>query len=181
MEYVPEIINEEDISSEQDRLIKEGLCRCCPKDISVFSKTRAWHGSSPAWSAVISFDKSIIAHAGVVDRIIKVGNEQLRVAGIQNVFVLPEYRGQGFCGKVITAAMEEAARLKYDMGLLFCTAEVKKVYAKYGWVWLEERKVFMTDENGCKDVISSENRGMFFPIRIKELPNGTIDLQGPDW
>jgi GNAT superfamily N-acetyltransferase len=52
----------------------------------------------PAWNVIVEDAGMVVAHVGIIDRVIKAGNRQLRIAGIQNVFVLPEYRGQGLSG-----------------------------------------------------------------------------------
>ena len=99
----------------------------------------------------------IVAHAGVVDRAIRVGGDSLRVAGIQNVFVLADYRGKGLCDEVMTMAMEEAGTQGFDAGLLFCIPELKKVYACCGWQMVGTDRIIRLDEAG-KEVALPENK-----------------------
>lgn len=126
-------------------------------------------------------DNCIAAHAGIVDRTVKVEKTFIRVAGIQNVFVLPEYRGVGLCEKVMDAAMQEAEKRNFDAGLLYCVPQLEKVYAKCGWRLLPEREIIRIDENGKHIPLPPKNITMFFPLKMQEFPEGKINLQGNDW
>ncbi|MDD5596895.1 MAG: GNAT family N-acetyltransferase [Victivallaceae bacterium] len=175
------IMNEAEITPELDLEIKKALCRCFPADAEVFSRSRAWHGSVPAWSVIMIDGGHIAAHAGIIDRKIKAGETFLRVAGIQNVFVLPEYRGMGFCEKVMAAAMREAEKRDFDTGLLYCVPLLERVYAKCGWQLLPERMIIRIDENGNHVPLPDKNITMFFPLKMRDFPDGIINLQGNDW
>ena len=175
------IIEESTIPQNIDQMIKDGLCICFEPDVEVFSKTRAWHGSAPAWSIVIVDDDRVAAHVGIVDRVISAGGEQIRVAGIQNVFVLKNYRGQKLCDKIMDAAMKEAGRRDFDAGLLYCIPELEKVYARCGWQLLPKEDVIRVDENGDELALPDKNIAMFYPLKVKGFPVGTVHIQGNDW
>lgn len=175
------IIEEADITDEMDLLIKAGLCKCFPPDVEIFSKSRAWHGSAPAWSVVILDKERIAAHVGIVDRVINAGGLQIRVAGIQNVFVLPDYRGQGLCDKVMNQSMETAEQREFDAGLLYCVPQLEKVYARCGWQLLPKEDVIRVDDTGNELALPDKNIAMFYPLKIKKFPVGTVHLQGNDW
>jgi predicted acetyltransferase len=130
---------------------------------------------------VIFDDDRVAAHVGIVDRGISAGGEQIRVAGIQNVFVLKNYRGQQLCDKIMDAAMKEAARRDFDAGLLYCIPELEKVYARCGWKSLPKENVIRVDENGDELALPDKNIAMFYPLKVKEFPGGTVHLQGNDW
>ncbi len=175
------VIDETEMSPELDQSIRDGLCVCFSPDVEVFSKTRTWHGSAPAWSVVMEMDGKVVAHVGIVDRKIRVGDRFLRVAGIQNVFVLPEERGKGLCDAVMDTAMVEAAKRRFDAGLLFCVPELEKVYARVGWKLMPKEDVVRIDDNGAEQKLPAKNIAMFFPLKVKKFPPGTIHLRGNDW
>ena len=176
------VIEETEISFELDVEIKAGLCRCFPPDGAIFSKTRSWHGSGPAWSVIIEEDGKVPAHVGIVDRTILVsGDTRIRVAGIQNVFVLPEGRSKGFCDQIMNKAMSEADKRNFDCGLLFCVPEIEKIYSRCGWQLLPKERVIRVDENGNEVQLPEKNIAMFYPLIITEFPSGDIHLQGNDW
>jgi hypothetical protein len=84
------VINEEDISPELDRAIRETLVVCFPADREYFQRQSWWH-CAPVYRVLGKDDKgSITAHAAVVERAVIVGPNlsKVRVAGIQSCCVL---------------------------------------------------------------------------------------------
>lgn len=176
------IVEEKTMPLELDEKIRHGLVACFPADAEVFSRTRAWHGSAPAWSVLLLDAAHVVAHCGVVERSIRVGDVPLLIGGIQNVFVLPALRGQGLCDIVMRASMSEAMRRGYDCGLLFCTPALEKTYSRVGWKSLgDEREVTRIDESGDEVPIPEKNIAMYHALKRPEFPLGTIHLQGNDW
>jgi amino acid transporter/GNAT superfamily N-acetyltransferase len=171
----PQVIDENDIPPSLDEQIRAGSCLCFPADVATFSKSRAWHGSTPEYSVFVRDAERVIAHAGIVNRTITVGGAPLRVAGVQNVFVLPEYRGKGLSDLVLGAAMAEAMRRGFDYGMLFCLPSLAKVYARCGWQDLGEREVVRV-EDGRELPLPEKNIAMFYPLRATSFPEGLIHL-----
>ena len=175
------LVRERDVSRDLDKRIKEGLCLCFPDDKETFSVTRAWHNTAPLWILYSDYNYSIISHVGVVDRNIRVGDQVVRIAGIQNVFVLPEFRGKGFCDVLMKEAMDKAAEYGFDYGFLFCIPEIEKVYERCGWIKLPDTSILLTDESGKDGVLPGKNVAMYFPLKFDTFPSGNIHLQGNDW
>jgi predicted N-acetyltransferase YhbS len=175
------LVHERDIGPELDKKIITGLCTCFPYVQASFSVTRAWHNSVPSWSLYLEENSHIISHVGVVDRTIRIGDQLVRVAGMQNVFVLPEYRGKGLCDVLMKDAMNKAAEFTYDYGFLFCIPEIEKVYRRCGWSKLPNMSIVRVDESGQESVLSSKNIAMYYPLAKSEFPEGQIHLQGNDW
>jgi GNAT superfamily N-acetyltransferase len=177
----PRIVPETAITPAQDAAIRAGLCTCFPPDREIFSRTRAWHGSHPAWTVLVEHGDSVIAHVGVVERQIFVGREQVRIAGVQNAFVLPEHRGRGLFRQTMAAVLEEAKRRGLEFGLLFCTSEIGEKYARQGWRLPNGRAVIRLDEVGLEQPLPAKNVTMFYPLAGRDLPPGDLHLQGNDW
>ena len=99
----------------------------------------------------------IVAHAAIVE-----GNTRrrgkVRVAGVLNVFVLPDCRGQGLFRQVMSTAMDEAYRRRSDFGLLFCTPEIGTKYERLGWRLLADRRVTRIDEQGQRAAAPRQKR-----------------------
>jgi nodulation protein A len=175
------IIPESSITPEEDAAIRAALCLCFPNDAAVFSQTRAWHGSFPAWSVVFEQQQRIIAHVGVVERKIRVGLEEVRAGGIQNALIVPEHRKKHLFRQIVSAAMEEARRRNLDLGILFCTANLVPLYAAIGWQLLNDRRVIRLDENRLPQPLPAKNATMCYPLHRLDIPPGDIHLQGNDW
>lgn len=161
--------------------IKESLCLCFPDDQETFSVTRAWHNMVPSWSLYSEENNRIISHIGVVDRNIRVGDKVVRVAGMQNIFILPEFRGQGLFDVLMKEAMDKAADYGFDYGFLFCIPEIEKIYRQCGWFKLPHSSILLTGESGKERVLPGKNIAMYFPLKFDTFPAGGIHLQGNDW
>ena len=174
------VVDEALILPQSDAKIRAGLCICFPGDANVFGRTRAWHGSMPSYSVLLEDADRVLAHLGVVRRTITVGDTPLVVAGVQNVFVVPECRGQGLAVRVLETAMTEARSRSFDGGLLFCVPALVPLYACAGWHDLGERQVIRV-EDGRELPLPGKNTTMFYPLRVADMPDGVIHLGGNDW
>ncbi|MCP4259491.1 MAG: GNAT family N-acetyltransferase [Planctomycetes bacterium] len=174
------VVNEEDISPDLDMAIREMLVVCFPADIEHF-KRLSWWRSIAVFRVLGKNDKdSIVSHTALVQRTIIVGPAltRMHVVGIQSFCVLPDYRGTGLSNKMMSVVLEEGSRRGFDAGLLFCREKLVKVYSDMGWRKLDT-KVYITDKE--KDKTLMPGITMFYPLRIKQLPTGDIDLAGIDW
>jgi len=176
------VIEEQDISSELDKAIRETLVVCFPTDREYYRRQSWWH-CVPIYR-VLGRDVcgSVVSHVAMVERVVTVGPKlsKVRVAGIQSFCVLPGHRGTGLSDKMMCLAMEEARRRGFDAGLLFCLDRLKAVYARMGWIKIDAA-VYMTDDKKGRTFIPAKNITMFYPIQVREFPKGDIDLAGADW
>jgi GNAT superfamily N-acetyltransferase len=174
------VIDEKNISSQLDKAIREMLVICFPNEIEHFHRL-SWWRSIAVFRVLGKNDKgSIVAHTALVERTIIVGPSLLKmcVLGIQSFCVFPDYRGTGLSDKMMSVVLAEGSKRGFDAGLLFCREKLLKVYSSMGWKKLDA-PVYTTDDT--KGKILMPGFTMFYPLRIKRLPPGDIDLAGPDW
>ena len=177
------VIKEKDVTSEQDLQIKKLLCQCFPKDITVFSKTRYWNNITPKFSVVLYDCSEIIAQLATIDRVIKISEKDYSVAGISNVCVNPNYQGKGLSKKILLHAIDWVKK-DYDIGLLFCKFKLKELYNKLGWLPVENENLIIQSEKGVESKLllgKTNEILMYYPLAIKELPEGTINFKGINW
>ncbi len=174
------IIDECDITPELDAAIRKSLAICFPHRYEEFSRSRAIRNNIPSYTAVISDGEQALCQVAVMDRTISVGGEQVHVAGIANVFVMPEHRGKGLCDMALEAAMAEAKKRGFDFGLLFTHSPTNRIYARNEWVEIKNRK-FVRVENGEEAVFSAERIKMYYPLKSEDFPAGDVHLQGDRW
>ena len=136
-----QVVREQDMSAEMDQRIRDALCVSFVKDAAYFSQKRGWKGSFPHWS-VVGLDAGGFpaVHAGIIERDILVDGSELRILGVQNVYVLPEFRGKGLVAPLMQLVVDEGRRRAIATGLLFCKPVVEKVYIRLGWKRLEVQK-----------------------------------------
>lgn len=173
------ILNENQVDEKVDAAIKKTLAICFPNDVEEFSRTRAFEGNVPLFSVYIEDSDKVLAHLAIMDRTVIVGGESVRVAGVANVCVLPEYRKKGLSDMILKAAMEEAMRRHFDFGLVFTGGRIKKVYARNGWIDIPGRE-FITTRDGKQIELPAQTR-MYYPLKKKVFPPGTVDLCGIKW
>ncbi len=176
-----QIVKEIDLAPDLDASIRQLLVTCFPKDAQFFAGSRAWHGSAPSFSAVVIEAEKLIAHLGVVERRITIGGVPAGVAGIQNVAVLPDHRGQGLTRQMLAAVMDEALQRGLDYGLLFCEPKTVPVYARCGWLELPDQPVVRVDSDGLEKPLLPGNLSMWLPLAKQAFPAGTVHLGGNDW
>ncbi len=176
-----EIVDESKMSADLDAKIRGALVECFPKDAAHFSRSRDWHGSWPTFSVVATDENGDVAgHIGVVDRVVTVGDQPLRVAGLQNVCVVPASRKTGLFDRLMEGVLQESARRSFDMGLLFCREPLRKAYARFGWLDVSDRPAIRVDD-GVEVPLPSHAGAMVFPMAVKALPAGAFHLRGNDW
>ena len=176
------IVNEQDISPQLDRAIRELLVVCFPADRQYFERQSWWH-CVPVYRVLGKNDKgTIVAQTAVVERIVIVGPafSKVRVVGIQSFCVLRDYRRTRLSNKMMSVAMEEASKRGFDAGLLFCREPLEKVYGEMGWSRLDAA-VYKTNEQKSKTLMPPAGITMFYPLTISQFPPGDIDLDGTDW
>ena len=174
------VINEKDISNQLDVAIREMLVKCFPADLEHFQRLSWWRSFAVFRVLGKNDEDSIVSHTALVERIIKVGPAltQIRVLGIQSFCVLPDYRGTGLSSKMMSVVIDEGNKRDFDAGLLFCREKLVKVYSNMGWNRLDT-PVYTTDDKKGKTLMPGVI--MFYPLKIKQLPTGDVDLAGPDW
>jgi aminoglycoside 2'-N-acetyltransferase I len=94
---------------------------------------------------LIMEDGITVAHAGLIERTVMVGDHSVPVAGIGGVLTRPNCRGKGF-GQMAVQKAEEHVRQhkKTNFGLLFCRDAILQWYGRLGWspivdpVWIDQ-------------------------------------------
>ncbi|MCL2648000.1 MAG: hypothetical protein FWD61_13480 [Phycisphaerales bacterium] len=177
------LLYESQITPQLDAALADLICLANPHEREIFRlHGRGWHGVKPLYCTFIEFNSQPIAYVGIADRTIRVGPENclLRIAGPQNVSVHPNYRGQALSISALAHAMGEAQKLHFDAGLLFCSANLQRLYSKTGWLTLPNIPITRTQDN--QDLpLPEHNIAMFLPLQTKTFPPGPIHLQGNDW
>ncbi|NUN94005.1 MAG: GNAT family N-acetyltransferase [Verrucomicrobiae bacterium] len=173
------VVDETAMTAARDAAIRRMLGVCFPASADAFSKTRAWHGSAPSYSVVANEGEEIVGHVGVVAREISAGGASLRVAGIQNMAVLPARRGSGLSRRLMEAAVAEARRRGIPFGLLFCVPGLERFYASLGWTTLSVRVRMVY--GGEETEIPAKNLAMGLDLAGRPFPAGDLHLRGADW
>ena len=96
------------------------------------------------------------------------------------VSVAPLYRGRRLIDTALVAAMQEAQRRNFDVGLLFTHSPTNKIYLRNNWIELNDKKITRV-EDGTEIQMLAENIPMYHPLTKKDFPQGDIHLLGDKW
>ncbi len=174
------VIDEHDIDSSLDEAIRVTLTLSFPHRKDTFAEGRRWRGNVPLFNAVVTGNEIACGYLAVVDRTIRVGDEKLRVAGVGMVSVAPLYRGRKLIDSALVAAMEEAQKRRFDVGLLFTHSPTNRIYLRNNWFELDGAKITRV-EDGAEIQMLAENIAMFHPLTRNVFPQGDIHLLGDKW
>jgi GNAT superfamily N-acetyltransferase len=176
------IIYETDVTEQLDQAMRETIICCFPHNEDNYRNNgRRWRGTFPFYNVILRDNDRVVAHAAVIDRVVDVGGRRIRVAGVGNVGVLPDYRKQGHSDTVMQAAMTEAGREMFDLGMLFTQEPIKHVYARNGWVDVSGREFRRCDFQTREPADFSSGVKMIHPLKLSDLPAGPVDLLGDKW
>ena len=113
----------------------------------------------------------LVAHAGLVDATVSVGQRRFPVAGLGGVVVAPDLRGHGLARLVVDAAVAHARGTGVEFGLLFCLPDRVPLYRRLGW---RESADGMRVEQPGGVVVDHPLRTMWAP-----LADGAVWPPGP--
>jgi nodulation protein A len=174
------VIDECDVDAEMDAAIRRTLSVCFPHRAETFAEGRRWRGNIPLFNSIIVADDAVCAHVAVVDRTIRAGLTDVRVAAVGMVAVAPACRGRRLVDGALSAAMAEAARRGFELGMLFTHSPTDGIYARNGWREIRDRQVVRVEE-GAEIEIPPDNIRMYYPLTGRALPAGNIHLLGDKW
>lgn len=174
------LVEEAAVPAEADAAIREFLRTAFPRRAHIFTASRHWRGSVPAYTLLHRWEHSVVAHVGVVMRTIRAGTTPLNAAGLQNLAIAPVLRRTGLLQSMTRAALDEAARRNAQFGLLFCPPDQELFFTQRGWKRLRVG-VVVTDEFGRPTPFRRHAIPLCISLAGDPLPPGDIDLQGPEW
>ncbi|MBN1680942.1 MAG: GNAT family N-acetyltransferase [Anaerolineae bacterium] len=79
----------------------------------------------------------IVAHVGIVERVLRIGSVNLTFGGIAAVLTLPEYRKRGYAAQLLQDAIRRMHEVGYDLSLL---TGIPRFYDQFGFVVVWPRR-----------------------------------------
>jgi len=126
-------------------------------DITV-SKTE-----STGWRVELTIDGELAAWLLIVDRLMRIGSAQVRMAGIGGVWTEPQFRKQGMMHQVMDRVVEFMAEKNFDVSLLF---GITQFYPRWGYAttMADQRLSVRTD-----DAIRAASELQLRPLQSGEM------------
>jgi nodulation protein A len=179
---ITRLVTEKELTKPQEQEIQDLLIAAFPNYKDIWSKHSFWGGPAEyrLWTQQ---DQKMIAHLGFAHRIIRVGVQEVLIAGVGAVATHPDFQGQGL-GRQLFAEFKKIllTELPVDFAFLECREAIIPFYEKAGFT-LHRQMVycFHPDKQAW---IYDDGAKMVMPIH-KSLAdwnaNGLIDLRGMPW
>ncbi|MEQ8928042.1 MAG: GNAT family N-acetyltransferase [Fulvivirga sp.] len=131
----------------------------------------------PDWTLIYSQNSTLAAFYNIVEREVIMDDDMVKIAGINNVITLKNFRGKGLSAKLLKDTEHfifDEMRSKF--GLLLCADTLIPYYEKLDW-YLVNCPVYFNQSDGKKlwgaNTMLRSNSGYKYPNQI--------DLNGLPW
>jgi GNAT superfamily N-acetyltransferase len=136
--------------------------------------------STPSWSMLVKANGHVVAHAGIVYRVIQVGNLRVPVGGVGGLMTLNDWRGRGYARAVLAKATAFVAKqLWAPFAVVICPMEDTAFYEHLGWD-VAEVPIQCEQPNG-RVTLEREVALSLACQGDAQWPSGSIDLRGTPW
>lgn len=148
------------------------------RPLSLPADTYSW--TPPSWSVLIKSGQRVVAHAGIIYRIIQVDHLRVPVAGIGGVMTLPDWRRRGYARAMLANATAFAGlQLWAPFAVVICPKEDAGFYEHLGWQ-VAEAPIWCEQHSG--QVRLEDELALYLACQVDvEWPSGSIDLGGTPW
>lgn len=127
---------------------------------------------------ILDVDGVPASHVGLIDHVVKVAGQPVRVGGIGAVVTAKELHGRGYAQKTLRHAEKFiCAEIQVEFGMLFCLDRLMPFYERQGWQPLREQVEF--DQPAGKMV--SPLNVMVLPCSSRAWPAGATDIDSFPW
>lgn len=177
-----QLVAEKDLTRDQEQRIQALLLAAFPQYEAIWSRHSFWGGPAE-YRLWLEQDNKMIAHLGFANRNIRVGEQEVLIAGIGAVATHPEFQGRGV-GKQLFAELKKILhrRPPVDFAFLECREAVIGFYEKAGFTL--HRQIVYCFHPKKREWIHDDGAKMVMPIH-KSLEewnaDGLIDLGGMPW
>ena len=136
--------------------------------------------ASPTWSALVKADQRVVAHAGIMYRVIQIGDLRVPVGGIAGVMTLSGWRQRGYARAMLAKATAFVGmQLWAPFAVVICPTDDTGFYEHIGWR-VAEGAIWCEQPGGH---VKLEGEAVLFaPCQgDADWPSGPIDLCGAPW
>lgn len=108
-------------------------------------QTGLWWLESLAPVHVLLVENDVVLSYGAIVRgeVMHAG-QQFSAYGLHGVFTFPDFRSEGYGGKLVKAATDYIqANQQSDLAILFCPPELVPFYSAAGWEWHQDAVTFI--------------------------------------
>lgn len=169
-----EVACENEIAAGTQRQLAHLLDLCFPDTF----EARTYFKQLPHQRLIAKDGDTIVGQMGVDNRIIRVGDDVLKIAGIIDLSVLPNVQKTGVASRLLNAFEHRFQSVDF----FALMADDPKFYQRHGYKNLELANVkwLAIEDRTTLDVIENDMTQCFMdkPVKRSDWPKGTIDMLG---
>jgi Nodulation protein A (NodA) len=136
--------------------------------------------TAPTWAVLVKADQRVVTHAGIIYRVIQVGQLRVPVGGIGGVMTSIDWRGRGYARAALAHATAFVGmQLWAPFAVVICPRKDTGFYEHMGWHVAE---ALISCEQPRGRVTLEDEVAVFLPCQGDAAwPGGPIDLGGTPW
>ena len=130
---------------------------------------------------LVSDDGKVVAHAGLDYRLMRMNETPVKVLGIIDLAVAPDYQGRGLGGLILKKAEEIARNSALGVDFLFLVADIHDYYRKFGFELAVTQVQWLTiDQHQNHGVLDKyfDDCLMYKQVGALNWQNGNLDMLG---
>ncbi len=147
------------------------------RPFALLADTYRW--ARPTWSVLVKADGHVVSHAGILLRMVRVGDQPVMVAGVGDVMTQPAYRRRGYASAAVAKATSFAATmLAVPFALRLCPAGTRPPSNPLAWQIVDDG--IFCEQAGQMVPLAGETL-MVLALGAQDWPTGWVDLGGEPW
>lgn len=177
------LVHENDLAASDRALIRGLLTAAFPAHAALWQERDFWGGPLEYRLLFRDVSGQLVGHLGFAHRLIEVGSQRIKIAGIGAVAILPDYQGQGWGRRLLSKlGTHLATEAEVEFGFLQCRDVVVPFYEKLGFHRIAQQvrsfdprhSRWLTDDAAA--LIRPVSAGLTSWPRV-----GIVDLMGMPW
>ncbi len=135
--------------------------------------------ATPEWHVLGEAKGQSVSHAGILRRVIQIGERRVSVGGICAVTTKPSWRGCGYATQILEyVGLHLKALLGVDFGMLECEPDMVSFYSQVGWYAIDDCPICLLPTG--RGVVNG-HVSMVLECSNRKWPQGPMDLLGLPW
>jgi hypothetical protein len=127
---------------------------------------------------ILEVDGQAASHVGVLEQVVSVEGQPVKVGGIGAVVTVGELHGRGYAQKTLRQAEAHMCKeMKVEFGFLFCLDRLMPFYARQGWQLVNHPVEFEQTSGKMRSPMNV----MVLPCGSHAWPDGAVDLCSFPW
>jgi predicted N-acetyltransferase YhbS len=175
MDFTFRYLRDEDIDADLDLQLRSLLRECFPHEARHLETKRYFHECPQNRWLAFAPNGALAAHVAAHEKVIGAETEDLKIIGVAEVSVAPQFRGKKLVKSLLRQAQDWGKGHGFSFAVLFGD---QRIYSSSGYTNVLNPINTIDVETG-KNLLEVRRFLMVRPLDDSVWPEGEIDLRGP--